>query len=69
MLVAPVVIDEMPRVHGWLIGVTLQDGVDPSTLSLCLADAIAPFGEASVEYLGTIELGPEVDAEANVKLN
>ena len=55
--------------HGWLIGVTLQDGVDPNTLSLCIADAITPFGEASVEYLGTIELGPDVDAEANGKLN
>ena len=62
-------VDEIPRVHGWLIGVTLQEDVDPNTLSLCIADAITPFGEASVEYLGTIELGPDVDAEANGKLN
>ena len=63
------VTEDIAPIHGWLIGVTLQEGLDPNALSLRLADVIAPFGEASVEYLGTIELGPEVVTESDVKRN
>ena len=61
--------EETPRIHGWLLGVQLLEGMDPSALSLRFADVIAPFGEASVEYLGIVQIGPEVVTESDVKLN
>ena len=48
--------EETPRIHGWLVGLDLAEGVDPNTISLRLADVVSPLGETSVEYLGTIEL-------------
>ena len=48
--------EETPRIHGWLVGLDLEEGLDPNTISLRLADVVSPLGEASVEYLGTIEL-------------
>ena len=49
-------IEETPRIHGWLVGLDLAEGVDPNAISLRLADVVSPLGKASVEYLGTIEL-------------
>ena len=50
------VAEATPRIHGWLVGLDLEEGLDPNTISLRLADVVSPLGEASVEYLGTIEL-------------
>ena len=49
-------------VHGWLVGVEMEEGVAFNQLSLKLADALSfveGVGQVSVEYLGEIEIAPD----------
>jgi len=54
------------RLHGWVIGVELEEGRDPNIVSLRLADALTfveGTGNVSVEYLGEVSFAPEPEGE------
>lgn len=44
------------EVHAWLIGIELDEGISPDSVSLRIADALTSVGGASIEYIGEVPI-------------